>query len=107
MMRTGAFLEESRQYASVLALGLCLAGCSGLPNWEEGPDAVDPGVVEDDRAFPDLSQLPTPPGPPPSAAARSATLQTLEAAREQNQRAGENLDRQIDNDFEFPNSSSN
>ena len=107
MMRTGAFLEESRQYASVLALGACLAGCSGLPNWAEGPYAVAPGGVEDDRAFPDLSQLPTPPGPPPSAAARSATLQTLEAAREQNQRAGENLDRQIDNDFEFPNSSSN
>ncbi len=106
-MRNGAYMEESRLCAAVLALVVCLSGCRGLPSWADGQDAAAPGAVLQPVAFPDLSQLPPPPSPPPSAAARSATLQTLEAARLQNQQAGENLDRQIENDFEFPASSSN
>jgi hypothetical protein len=106
-MRIGVFIEESRRYASVLALGLCLDGCSGLPNWTDGADSGATVAVQESSAFPDLSQLPAPPGPPPSAAARGAIVQTLEAARLQNQQAGENLAGQIESEFEFPASSSN
>lgn len=91
----------------MLTLGACLCSCSGLPDWSDDPNAAALGAAQDDWAFPDLAQLPTPPGPPPSAAARGATVQTLEAARLQNQQAGENLGRQIENDFEFPVSPSN
>jgi len=91
----------------ILLLGVGLSGCSGLPSWADGRGADPPDAGQGAVNIPDISQLPTPPGPPPSAEQRNATVQTLKAARSQNQQAGENLDSQIENDFEFPTSSTN
>jgi len=106
-MSAGAFLNRSLRCAAVLALGPSLFACVGLPDWSNSPGAGELDVLEDGWEFPDLSQLPTPPGPPPSAAEQGQVVQALEAARLQNQRAGENLASQIENNFEYPSASSN
>ena len=101
-MSAEAFLKQSLRHAGVLALGLSLFACGGLPDWSDAPDASNFGALQDDWTFPDLSQLPTPPALPPSAAEHIAAVRELEAARLQNQRAGENLGSQIENNFEYP-----
>ena len=93
---------EAGAKALILFLGLSLSACTAMLSWADGQAGAEGPVV-----FPDLSQLPTSPGPPPTEEIRSATVQTLEAARSQNNGAGENLDSQIENEFEYPSSSTN
>jgi len=57
--------------------------------------------------YPDLADIPAPPGAPPSEEERNSAIEVLEAERSANQSAGQSLDREIENDFEFPASSSN
>jgi hypothetical protein len=95
-----------RRFAAYFVAG-SLAGCTGLPGWlderiSDGPQADSAPVT-----YPDLAELPAPPGPPPSDADFEAIRGELEAARATNQREAENLNREIENDFEFPESSSN
>jgi hypothetical protein len=106
-MGAGAFLSHSLRQAGLFVLGLSLFGCGGLPDWSDAPAAGDLGTLEDGWEFPDLAQLPTPPGPPPEAAEQSTAVRALEAARLQNQRAGEDLSSQIENNFEYPSASTN
>jgi hypothetical protein len=106
-MSAGAFLNQLLRCAVILALGLSLFACVGLPDWSDSPGVGELGVLEDGWEFPDLSLLPTPPGPPPSTAEHDGVVQALEAARLQNQRAGEDLGSQIENNFEYPTASSN
>ena len=106
-MRIGEKSNRVRPYLAVLLLGTCLLGCSGLLSWVNGEDADQGEVAQAPINFPDLSQLPTPPGLPPSAETRGAMVQTLETARSRNQQAGENLKREIESNFEYPNSASN
>ena len=89
-------------YLATLALIVSLPGCTTLPSWVGGAEPVSVDGDSSIVAFPDLGQLPARPGPPPSAEARSAMVETLETARSQNQQAGENLDSQIETNFEYP-----
>ena len=106
-MSSEANLKQSPRRMGILALALSLFACVGLPDWSDAPDAAQSSTLQDDWDFPDLSQLPTPPAPPPSAATHDAAVQALEAARLQNQRAAENLSSQIENNFEYPTAPSN
>lgn len=106
-MSAEAFLKRSLRQVGTLSLVLSLIACGGLPDWSDAPGADGPGAIQDDWTFPDLAQLPAPTDPPPSAAAHSDAVQSLEAARLQNQRAGENLGSEIENNFEYPTASNN
>ncbi len=107
IVRAPYLTRPTLRYGCILALGLALVACGGLPDWSAAPDTGDSGALPDGWTFPELSQLPTPPGPPPAAAARESAVQSLEAARLQNQRAGENLSSQIESNFEYPTATSN
>ena len=97
----------SLRQPGILAIALFLCACGGLPDWSDAPDASEYGALDGDWEFPDLSQLPAPPASPPDAAAHSAVVQELEAARLNNQRAGESVSSQFENSFEYPSASSN
>ena len=107
IMSVETFSKRYLRRAGILALAPFLFGCIGLPDWSDDPVAGELGVLQGDWEFPDLSQLPTPTGPPPSATEQSVAVRALESARLQNQRAGENLSSQIENDFRYPTASGN
>lgn len=101
-----SILGTGRRFAAYLVIGMA-AGCTALPGWLDERISDAPGADETPVTYPDLAGLPTPPGPPPSDAELAERRQELEAARAANQREADNLNREIENDFEFPESSSN
>jgi len=84
-----------------------MSGCNGLLSWVNGQGVGQRVEAQPPTNFPDLSQLPASPGPPPSAESRGEMVQTLETVRSQNQQAGENLNSEIESNFEYPNFYSN
>jgi hypothetical protein len=106
MMEMRSIACLGRRFAAYLGIA-ALAGCTGLPGWlderiRDRPEA-DLAPVE----YPDLADLPSPPALPPSDAEFAAARGELERARASNIREGEKLDEEIENDFEFLDSSSN
>lgn len=95
-----------RRFAACLAI-MALVGCTGLPGWLDERISDGPAAPSTPVSYPDLAELPAPPGPPPSDSEFAAARGDLEAARAANQQEAEELDREIENDFEIPASSSN
>jgi hypothetical protein len=96
-MTDGRQKTGGRRFAAGLALGL--AACTQVP---QSPEAAAGPVI-----YPDLHDVPAHPGLPPTEAEREATVAGLEAAHAANASAAENLNREIENDFEIPAPSGN
>jgi hypothetical protein len=92
--------KGGRLFAAGLGLVSLLAGCTPPPH---SPGGTAAGPV----TYPDLATLPGLPGLPPDAGERAALLNGLEDAHQANTEAGDNLNREIENDFEIPSASGN